>query len=168
MKLKLKFQSKLKLRCGNHAVQKPKYLIWPSKLNLTYAPETMSSTDRRTDRWTDGQGESSIPPPPPTSLGEGIMKSVWLFDTCMGSGLHVNQVLLCWIYVRPDDVIKWKHFPRYWSFVWGIHQWPVNSPHKGQWHRALIFSLICTWINGWVNNCEAGDWDTIMPIMTST
>ena len=28
---------------------------------------------------------------------------------------------------------------------------------KGQWHGALIFSLISTWINGWVNNCEAGD-----------
>ena len=26
-----------------------------------------------------------------------------------------------------DDVIKWKHFPRYWPFVWGIHQSPVNS-----------------------------------------
>ena len=34
---------------------------------------------------------------------------------------------------------------------------PVNSPHKGQWRRALIFSLICVWINGWVNNREAGD-----------
>ena len=29
---------------------------------------------------------------------------------------------------------------------------PVNSPHKGQWHGALMFSLICPWINGWVNN----------------
>ena len=35
---------------------------WNSKANLTYAPETMSSTDRQTDRRTDGQGESSIPP----------------------------------------------------------------------------------------------------------
>ena len=34
---------------------------------------------------------------------------------------------------------------------------PVNSPHKGQWRGALIFSLICVWINGWVNNREAGD-----------
>ena len=42
-----------------------------------------------------------------------------------------------------DDVIKWKHFPRYWPFVWGIHRSPVNSPHKGQWHGALMFSLIC-------------------------
>ena len=28
---------------------------------------------------------------------------------------------------------------------------------KSQWHRALMFSLICVWINGWVNNREAGD-----------
>ena len=56
-----------------------------------------------------------------------------------------------------DDVIKWKHFPRYWPFVRGIHRSLVNSPHNGQWHGALIFSLICAWINGWVNNCEAGD-----------
>ena len=51
-----------------------------------------------------------------------------------------------------DDVIKWKHLPSYWPFVWGIHRCPVNSPHKG----ALMFSLICVWINGWVNNREAG------------
>ena len=34
---------------------------------------------------------------------------------------------------------------------------PVNSPHKGQWRRALMFSLIWAWINDWVNNHEAGD-----------
>ena len=56
-----------------------------------------------------------------------------------------------------EDFIKWKHFTRYWPFVWGIHRSPVNSPHKGQWRRALMFSLICVWINGWVNNGEAGD-----------
>ena len=56
-----------------------------------------------------------------------------------------------------DDVIKWKHFPRYWPFVRGIHRSPVNSPHKGQWHGALMFSLICTWIQSWGNNPEAGD-----------
>ena len=56
-----------------------------------------------------------------------------------------------------DDVIKWKHFPRHWPFVWGIHRSPVNSPHKGQWRGALMFSLICVSIKGWVNNCEAGD-----------
>ena len=39
----------------------------------------------------------------------------------------------------------------------GIHRSPVNSPHKGQWRGALMFSLICIWINGWLNNREAGD-----------
>ena len=34
---------------------------------------------------------------------------------------------------------------------------PVNYPHKGQWRGALIFSVICAWINGWVNHREAGD-----------
>ena len=34
---------------------------------------------------------------------------------------------------------------------------PVNSTHKGQWRGALRFSLICAWMNGWVNNCEVGD-----------
>ena len=42
-----------------------------------------------------------------------------------------------------DDVIKWKHFPRYWPFVRGIHRSPVNSPHKGRWRGALILSSIC-------------------------
>ena len=55
----------------------------------------------------------------------------------------------------------WRHqmetFPRYWPFVRGIHRSPVNSPHKGQWRGALMFSLICVWIKGWVNNGEAGD-----------
>ena len=133
-----------------------------------------------------------------------------------------------------DDVLKWKHFPHYWPFarwryqketfstllaicagnspvpghkgqwrgalmfslfcVWingwvnngeagdlrrylahydvtvvvrGIHRSPVNSPHKGQWRGALMFSLICAWINGWVNNREAGDWRRHRPIMMS-
>ena len=56
-----------------------------------------------------------------------------------------------------DDVIKWKHFPRYWPFVWGIHRSPVNFHHKGQWRGALMFSLICAWINGRANTREAGE-----------
>ena len=43
------------------------------------------------------------------------------------------------------------------AFCGGIHWLPVNSLHKCQWRRALMFSLIFTWINGWVNNGEAGD-----------
>ena len=37
-----------------------------------------------------------------------------------------------------DDAMTWKHFPRYWPFVRGIHWSPVNSPHKGQWRGVLM------------------------------
>ena len=81
------------------------------------------------------------------------MKSPQTFQACF--------VRYWWFWLWPprlrDDAIKWKHFPRYWPFVRGIHRSPVNSPHKGQWRGALIFSLICAWINGWANNREAGD-----------
>ena len=56
-----------------------------------------------------------------------------------------------------DDIIKWKHFPRYWPFVRGIHRSLVNSPHKGQWRGALMFSLICAWTNSWANHRDAGE-----------
>ena len=55
---------------------------------------------------------------------------------------------------KHDDVIKCKHFPRYWPFVRGIHR---SSIQKGQWRGALVFTLICVWINGSVSNHEAGD-----------
>ena len=41
-----------------------------------------------------------------------------------------------------------KIFRRYWPFVRGLQWSPVNSPHRGQWCRTLIFSLICALING--------------------
>ena len=75
-----------------------------------------------------------------------------------------------------DDAIKWKHFPRYWLFVRGIHRSSANSPHKGQW-RGALFSLICAKTNGWANNRDAcdlrrhrGHYDVIVmkPPVTST
>ena len=59
--------------------------------------------------------------------------------------LHVmtsSWTSLCNMLVGHDDVIQWKHFPRYWPFVRGIDRSPVNSPYKGQWCGALMFSLI--------------------------
>ena len=82
---------------------------------------------------------SPLPPPPPTTRTPRAL------------------LLPPSIFHSHDDVIKWKRFPRYWPFVRGIHRSLVNSPHKSQWRGALMFSLICVWINGWVNNGEAGD-----------
>ena len=75
-----------------------------------------------------------------------------------GAFWNTHQPISQWYTLQfHDNVIKWKHFSRYWPFVRGIHRSPVNSPHKDQWRGALMFSLICAWINGWVNNREAGD-----------
>ena len=84
---------------------------------------------------------------------------------CSANNTRVDTVQRkTWQYLKVNqqfclhhDVIKWKHFPRYWPFVRGIHRSPVNSPHKGQWRGALMFYLFCAWINGWVNNGKAGD-----------
>ena len=69
------------------------------------------------------------------------------------------------ILFKPQGVLEylawWHHqmetFSTLLAFVRGIHQSPVNSPHKGQWCGALMFSLICAWINSWENNHGAGD-----------
>ena len=69
--------------------------------------------------------------------------------------LYLTMTLLAWFGMMTTS--KWKHLPRDWSFVRGIHRSPVNSTHKCRWRRALRFSLICVRINSWVNNREAGD-----------
>ena len=56
----------------------------------------------------------------------------------------------------------WRHQMETFSALLAIYAEnspsPVNSPHhKGQWRGALMFSLICTWINGRENNRKAGD-----------
>ena len=50
-----------------------------------------------------------------------------------------------------------KTFSALLTFCAGNSPVPGEFPHKGHWHGALVFSLICVWINGWVNNREAGD-----------
>ena len=52
---------------------------------------------------------------------------------------------------------KMETFPRYWPFMREIHRSPVDSPHKSQWHGALMFSLVCAWTNDWANSRDAGD-----------
>ena len=87
-----------------------------------------------------------------------ICKSLFTPQCIEANAIHVSFAIVTkGLIKKHDDVIKWKHFPRYWPFVRGIHRSPVNSPHKGQWRGALMFTLICARINGWVNTREAGD-----------
>ena len=73
---------------------------------------------------------------------------IWLVSSQMSCG-DTHQT--------HDDVIKWKHFQRYWPFVRGICRSPVNSPHKAQWRGALMFSLICT-LNKRLSKQSGGWW----------
>ena len=65
------------------------------------------------------------------------------------------------IYVDVMGTSWWRHqmetFSALLALCAGNSPVPVNSPHKGQWRVALMFSLICARINDWVNNREAGD-----------
>ena len=51
-------------------------------------------------------------------------------------------------------VMKRIHFPRYWPIVgeFTSHRWiPLTKASDAE------LPLICAWINGWVNNNDAGD-----------
>ena len=73
----------------------------------------------------------------------------WNF--CVESGtINHNLSITLWRH-------QMEHFPRHWPFVRGIHRWSLDSPYKGEWRRALMFSLICAWTNGWTNNWDASD-----------
>ena len=94
----------------------------------TCARETLSATEQG-GTWMGGPGEYALGATERTCETEqsGLPRSVLI-------SLHQKHT---W----------WRHqmetSPRYWPFVRGIHRWPVNSPHKGQWRGALMFPLIC-------------------------
>ena len=93
--------------------------------------------------------------------------------------LNTNRCTLLAIYLRSNydtkepmlNSIYDATWPHQTTMTWCRHQMetfsallalcagnsPVNSPHNGQWRGALMFSRICAWIKGWINNLEAGD-----------
>ena len=88
-----------------------------------------------------------------------------------------TNTLTWWVGISAK-IPWWRHqmetFSASLAFVRGIHRSLVNSPHKGQWRGALVFSLICAWINDWVNTREAADlichlahYDVIVMIITA-
>ena len=100
------------------------------------------------------------------NYSEGVM--LWIYQKCNISAViiwpHSDTLIITWLH---DDVIKWKHFPRNWPFVQGIHRSPVNSPRKGQWRRAWCF-LWSTPEQTLEETLETPVvWEAIMLIMTS-
>ena len=86
----------------------------------------------------------------------GIRFHVYIYTTIFTPSSH------------HDDVIWWKHFPRYWSFVRGIYPSTVDSPHKGQWRGALLSSLMSAPEPTGEQTIEKSViWDAFILIMTS-
>ena len=84
-----------------------------------------------------------------------ILQELWYNYTKQSM---TKQCMFCRIYLTLHiDVIKWKHFPRHRPFVRGIHRSRVDSPHRGQWRGALMFSLIRAWKSSWANNRDVND-----------
>ena len=78
------------------------------------------------------------------------------------SGIHPclsHQYLHMSIYpsVNPWWCHQMETFSALLALCVGIHRSPLNSPDKDQWSGALMFSLMCAWTNGWVNDCDIDD-----------
>ena len=82
------------------------------------------------------------------------LKVIWPSMFPMVSGLGCNGLPGSCTY-HFDDVIKWKYF-RVTGLLCGKFTGHRRIP-RTKANYALMFSLICAWINGWVNNREAGD-----------
>ena len=94
---------------------------------------------------------TSRPPPSRRQSSEYKSMSLLFHQSSIGISLKdwvINTSLERKSHHMMTSSNLWKHFQRYWPFVRGIHRSPVNSPHKGQWRGALMFSLICTRSNG--------------------
>ena len=75
----------------------------------------------------------------------------WTQPQLQTLGGHLSTAVVTW----------WRHqmetFSALLAFCAGNAPVTGEFPDKGQWRGALMFSLICAWINRWVNNGEAGD-----------
>ena len=94
----------------------------------------------------------------------GCLESKWLrtahvlfpWNKTIDTSYHT---LFASLYFARKSISRWRHQMETFSALLTVcaGNSPVNSPHKGQWLGALMFSFICAWINSWVNNREAGD-----------
>ena len=89
----------------------------------------------------------------PTSTSQGYFCSQIFFENT-GLKLLPRNSLVSGL---PWWRLQMKTFPAILPFARGIHWSPVDSPHKGQWRGALMFSLVWAWTNAWANNRDAGD-----------
>ena len=66
------------------------------------------------------------------------------------------SIQLIYAYIKTHCIMWTCKYCRV-TGLWAVNipRLPVNSLQKGQWRGALMFSMICAGINGWVNNRRA-------------
>ena len=113
-------------------------------------------------------GYKSYLPQPYTFLSEGLVVRLLPASIIVSNkSCHVNNF---WFssdnfFSWSDDIFlfstRWRHQMETFSALLALYvgNSPVTGefPSQSRWRGALGFSLICAWIDGWVNNPEAGD-----------
>ena len=71
------------------------------------------------------------------------------------SEIQRHDTVSCWCY----RLSWWRQQIGKFSACLVLCDWnpPLDSPHKGQWRGAVVFSLICAWTNGWKNSRDNGN-----------
>ena len=89
------------------------------------------------------------------NLSQSIQRDSWWWVTLIWyRNIDIyRDWWLTLVAVFHDDVIKWKHFPRHRPFVRRM-QIPLTKLSDAE---LWCFLWSAPWINGWVNNREAGD-----------
>ena len=57
----------------------------------------------------------------------GFLHSLFLESSHIYTTYYIRPYAIDVLSTHLDDVIKWKHYPRYWPFVRGIHRSPVKT-----------------------------------------
>ena len=88
-------------------------------------------------------------------------RDLWIMSIviCLLVAILFRVYMLTTLMLKP--VSWWRHqmktFATLLALCAGNSPSPVNSPHKSQWRRALMFALICAWTKGSINNQDTGD-----------
>ena len=123
------------LKCVPGCLTDDKSSLLRTDSRLVPSQRETSLQSKAVSHWLGANLESFGNDLAPNSVKE--MKVIFIYEAIMLSSPITTAVvttIICDVKCVEnvhDDVIKWKHFPRYWPFVPGIH--------RGQWRRALMF-----------------------------
>ena len=101
---------------------------------------------------------------PPVTGGCSSQRASWLqcrnrFDVKTSSCCKIAVTILSLWENEAASVLEtwWRHQMEISSALLVLCAENSQVASQSHWRRALIFSSICGWTNGWVNNRDAGD-----------